>query len=212
MVYTFFKRSLDIVGAVFGIIIFSPILVLTSIAIKMTSDGPVLVEVSTRVGQDGKIFRMYKFRSMIKDAHDLIRKDPVFKKIFDEYKKNSFKLKNDPRITPLGRFLRKTSIDELPQLFNVLKGEMSLVGPRAFYPDELEVQKKEFPVCKDLIGEALLVKPGITGLWQVSGRSKIGFDKRIEMDAKYAKSKSISMDLFILLKTPLVVIKGEGVH
>jgi len=211
MLYHFLKRLIDIFGASLGLIIFSPIMIAAAIAIKLTSDGPVLVEYSDRVGKRGKTFRMYKFRSMIKDSHHLLRTDPRFKKLFEEYKKGDFKLKKDPRITSVGSILRKTSIDELPQLFNVLKNEMSLVGPRAYYFDELEEQKRKFPDCKDLIEQALEAKPGITGLWQVSGRSKIGFRERIKLDAYYANSKSLFLDFKILLKTPFAVWRGEGI-
>jgi undecaprenyl-phosphate galactose phosphotransferase len=146
---------------------------------------------------------------MIANSHKLIRTDPKFKKLFEEYKKN-YKLDNDPRVTTIGKFLRKTSIDEFPQFFNVLKGEMSIVGPRAYYPDELEEQKKKFPGCEKLINEALKAKPGITGLWQVSGRSRLGFEKRIALDARYANARSLLLDLKIILKTPFAVINGEG--
>ncbi len=212
MVYDLIKRILDLVGAVLLLIVLSPLIILAAFLVKFTSDGPLLVEQSNRVGKNSKFFRMYKFRSMIKDSHKLIRTDPKYKKLLDEYKSNSFKLKSDPRVTSIGGFLRRFSIDELPQLFNVIKGDMSLIGPRALYPDELFEQKKKFPKCGSLIAQALSVRPGMTGLWQVSGRSKVGFEKRIEMDANYAKSKSLLLDLTILLKTPWAVAAGEGVN
>jgi lipopolysaccharide/colanic/teichoic acid biosynthesis glycosyltransferase len=149
---------------------------------------------------------------MVRDAHKLLRTDPKLKEFYDEYKKNSFKLEKDPRVTKVGELLRKMSIDELPQFFNVLKGQMSLVGPRAYYPDELEENKRKYPKTLPFIEESLKVKPGITGLWQVSGRSKIGFEKRIVMDANYASKNSIWLDLKILLKTPFVVLKRDGVY
>lgn len=164
------------------------------------------------MGKNNKIFRMYKFRTMVAGAHKLIRTDPKMKEVFEEYKKSSFKLKKDPRVTQLGKFLRKSSLDELPQFLNVLKSEMSLVGPRAFYPDELTENKKRYPQTLPDIEEALKVKPGITGLWQVSGRSKIGFTRRIKMDAHYARFHSLTLDLKILLKTPFVVLKRDGVY
>ncbi len=212
MVYDFLKRFLDLLGALFFLVILSPILILTVIAVRVTSKGPIFVEQSNRVGKKSRFFRMYKFRSMIKNSHKLIRTDPKYKKLLDEYKNNSFKLKSDPRITSIGGFLRRFSIDELPQLFNVIKGDMSLIGPRALYPDELFEQKKKFPNFESLINQALSVRPGMTGLWQVSGRSKIGFEKRIELDSHYAKSKSLFLDLVILLKTPWAVFVGEGVN
>ena len=211
MAYRFTKRVVDIVGSIFGLVVFSPLFLICALAIKLTSRGPVLVEHSDRVGQGGKIFRMYKFRSMIKDAHILIRTDPKLKKLYEQYRRNSFKLDNDPRVTSVGRFLRRTSLDELPQFLNVLKGDMSLVGPRAYYPDEIAEQRKIYPQCRSDIETTLSVKPGMTGLWQVSGRSDIGFEKRIDLDASYARAGSILLDLKIILKTPSAVLKGEAV-
>lgn len=147
---------------------------------------------------------------MIVHAHTLIRNDPKFKKLYYQYKKTNYKLLKDPRITPVGRFIRKHSIDEMPQLFNVLVGEMSLVGPRPYHVDELEEQQKKYPGIEKYVKEALTVKPGITGFWQVSGRSQVNFDKRIEMDAYYARKKSIFFDILIILKTPFVMISGVG--
>jgi len=147
---------------------------------------------------------------MIVDAHKLLRTDPRFKKLYREYKKSSYKLFEDPRITLVGKFIRKHSIDEIPQLLNVLKGEMSIVGPRPYYPDELREQQKQYPHTKELVNEVLSVKPGITGFWQVSGRSAVNFDKRIEMDAYYARKRSILLDILILLKTPWIMISGKG--
>lgn len=210
MVYDFVKRVLDIIGALTGLIVFSPIFVLIPLLIKLTSEGPVFVENSDRVGKDEAIFRMLKFRTMVKNSHLLIRTDPKYRELLTMYKDNSFKLSNDPRVTPLGKILRRTSIDELPQFLNVLLGKMSLVGPRAYYPDELASQRKKFPHCREFVRQSLTVKPGMTGLWQVSGRSEIGFERRIEMDAAYARSKSILVDLSILLRTPIAVVKGEG--
>lgn len=212
MFYDLLKRILDVGGAILFLGILSPVIILAAILVKITSDGPLLVEHSDRIGENNKLFRMYKFRSMIKNSHQLIRNDPKFKKLLEEYKSNSFKLGKDPRITAVGTFLRRFSIDELPQLFNVLKGDMSLIGPRAYYRDELDEQKKRYPFCKENISVALSVKPGMTGLWQVSGRSKIGFEKRVELDSNYAKSKSLVLDLVILLKTPWAVFAGEGVN
>ncbi len=211
MAYDFLKRSLDLIGASFFLILLSPVILVAALLIKLTSAGPILVEQSDRIGKNAKLFRMYKFRSMIRNSHELIRTDPKFKKLLESYKDNSFKLEKDPRVTPLGRFLRRLSIDELPQLVNVIKGEMSLIGPRAYYPDELEEQKKKYPECSEMIAEALKARPGMTGLWQVSGRSRVGFEKRIELDSNYAKSKSLILDLGILLKTPYAIFAGEGV-
>lgn len=209
-IYHLFKRLVDIVGSITLLLIFSPIIIATAIAIKLTSEGPVFADTPKRVGKSGKLFYPYKFRSMIVNAHYLIRTDPKFKKLYEQYKKSNYKLNVDPRWTSIGGFIRKHSIDEIPQLINVLKGEMSIVGPRPYYPDELEEQQSNFPQTKDLVREVLTVKPGITGFWQVSGRSEVNFDKRIEMDAYYARKRSILFDLLILLKTPWAMIGGKG--
>lgn len=210
MFYNITKRLLDIVGALVAIVVFLPVAIVTAIAIEIESPGPLLADTPKRVGKDGQQFRLLKFRSMIPNAHNLLHTDPKFKKLLEEYKKSSYKLHNDPRVTKVGKFIRKHSIDEIPQFINVLKGEMSLVGPRAYYPFELEEQQKKYPVTKDLVKEVLKVKPGITGQWQVSGRSEINFDKRIIMDAMYARKKSILYDILIILKTPWAMISGQG--
>lgn len=211
MQYSDLKRLMDIVYAIILGIIFGPICLLTAIAIKLeTPEGPVFADIPNRVGKDGKLFRLYKFRSMIPDAHVLLKTDPQFKKLYEEYKKSSFKLYVDPRVTKVGKIIRKFSIDEVPQIFNILKGEMSLIGPRPYFADELEDQQKKYPHTKQLVKMALSVRPGITGQWQVSGRSEINFDKRIDMDAHYAENMNLWYDLKILLKTPFVMLSGKG--
>jgi len=210
MMFNFFKRAIDIFLSSLLLLIFSPVIIISAVAIKLTSKGPILADTPKRVGREGKLFYPYKFRSMIANAHNLLRTDPKFKDLYEEYKKGSYKLHNDPRWTPIGGFIRKHSIDEIPQLANVLRGEMSIVGPRPYYPDELEKQQTIYPQTKDLVKEVLTVKPGITGYWQVTGRSEVNFDKRIEMDAYYAKKKSIFLDILILLKTPWAMISGKG--
>src|SRR5437879_3592696 len=134
MLYDFIKRIIDIIGAVISLVLLLPFLVLVSLAIKLNSPGPVMADTPMRVGRNGKLFRMYKFRSMYKNAIEILEKNP---ELMELYKQNSYKLINDPRITMIGKFIRKFSIDELPQLLNIIKGEMSLVGPRAYYPFEL---------------------------------------------------------------------------
>jgi lipopolysaccharide/colanic/teichoic acid biosynthesis glycosyltransferase len=208
--YDFSKRLIDICFSIVLFIIFSPVFILVAISIKLESDGTVLADTPERVGKEGKRFKMYKFRSMVKNAHNILREDPQYKNLYDQYKKGSYKLKDDPRITKVGRFIRKYSLDELPQFINVLKGEMSVVGPRAYYPDELENQQKKYPHTKGAVKIVLSVKPGITGYWQVTGRSQINFDKRIQMDANYAKKRFILYDLLIILKTPYAMISGRG--
>jgi lipopolysaccharide/colanic/teichoic acid biosynthesis glycosyltransferase len=189
-------------------------MLLAALIIKITSPGPALVERSNahmmRIGKGGKIFRLYKFRSMPVNADYLLTKDPRFKKLYNEYKRSSFKLQDDPRVTRFGKFIRKYSIDEMPQLFNVLKGEMSRVGPRPYQADEIEEHQRRYPGTHKFVVETQTVKPGITGFWQVTGRSNINFDKRIEMDANYARKKSILMDIVIILKTPIAMISGVG--
>jgi len=210
MYKTYIKRGCDIIASFLLLIIFLPLCFVVAIAIKLDSKGPVFADVPERVGQDGKTFKMYKFRSMIQNAHLLLRTDKRFKQLYEEYKKGSYKLRNDPRITKVGKFIRKHSLDEIPQFLNVLMGEMSIVGPRAYYPDELENQQKEHPRTKEFVQAALSVKPGITGLWQVSGRSEVNFDKRIAIDAKYAYDVSLVQDLFIIIKTPIIMVTGRG--
>ena len=208
--YELAKRLMDIVCSSILIVIFSPVILVVSVAIKLDSEGPILADTPERVGKKGQLFKMYKFRSMIENAHEILRESPKFTKLYDRYKKNSFKLKDDPRITKVGHFIRKHSLDEVPQLFNILKGDMSLVGPRAYYPDELREQQVKYPQTKEAVSVVLSIKPGLTGYWQVSGRSEINFDKRIEMDATYVRKRSIIYDLWIILKTPWAMISGQG--
>lgn len=204
------KRLMDIISSLMLIIIFSPLILLIAIAIKLDSKGPVLADTPQRVGRNGKLFKMYKFRSMVENAHEILRENPKYSNLYNVYKKGSYKLKNDPRITKVGRFIRKHSLDEIPQAINILKGEMSLVGPRAYYPDELRNQQKKYPHTINSVKVVLSVKPGVTGFWQVSGRSEINFDKRIEMDAAYVRKRSILYDLWIIAKTPWAMITGRG--
>lgn len=210
IVYEWAKRTLDIAFAVLLLIIFSPIILVVILAIKLSSSGPILADTPQRVGKNGKLFKMYKFRSMVQNAHEILRENPDFAKLFETYKKGSYKLKNDPRVTSVGRIIRKYSLDEVPQLVNILRGDMSLVGPRAYYPDELREQQKKYPATKEAVKVVLSVKPGLTGFWQVSGRSQINFDKRIAMDADYVHKRSILYDLLIILKTPWAMISGKG--
>ncbi|MDO8269277.1 MAG: sugar transferase [Candidatus Levybacteria bacterium] len=210
MLYDASKRLLDILISVVALIVFSPIIAVTAIAIKVNSKGPLLADTPPRIGEGGRSFRMYKFRSMVANAHEILVKDPEYKELLNEYKKGGYKLKDDPRITSVGRFIRKYSFDEIPQFLNVLKGEMSVVGPRAYYPDELRDQQKKYPYTKDAVKVVLSVKPGITGVWQVTGRSQINFDKRIQLDAQYAKRRSIVYDMYIIIKTPIAMFSGKG--
>ncbi|MEK7092657.1 MAG: sugar transferase [Patescibacteria group bacterium] len=204
------KRIMDFIFSSFLIILFSPIIFFVAILIKLNSKGPIFADTPERVGKNGTLFKMYKFRSMIQNAHEMLRENPKYSQLFQEYKKGSYKLRDDPRITSVGHFIRKHSLDEVPQLLNVLRGEMSLVGPRAYYPDELRDQQKKYPNTRDSVKVVLSVKPGITGFWQVYGRSEINFDKRIQMDADYVKKRSVLYDLSIIFKTPWAMISGKG--
>lgn len=208
--YEIVKRAIDIVFSLFLLILFFPIIIAVAITIKLDSPGPTFADTPERVGKNGKHFKMYKFRSMIQNAHELLRQNPDFELLYNKYKKGSYKLKDDPRITKVGQFIRKHSLDEVPQLFNILKGDMSLVGPRAYYPDELRDQQKKYPETRDSVKMVLSIKPGLTGLWQVSGRSEINFDKRIQMDAEYVRKRSILYDLYIIAKSPWAMISGKG--
>lgn len=210
--YEVSKRLLDIAFAIILLVFFFPIIIVVAIAIKLDTPGPVFADTPARVGRNGKLFKMYKFRSMIKNAHELLRENPEFAKLFHDYKMGSYKLVNDPRVTKVGRFIRKHSFDEIPQLINILLGDMSLVGPRAYYPDELKEQQQKYPDTKDAVKVVLSVRPGLTGYWQVSGRSEINFDKRIQMDAEYVHKRSILYDIKIIAKTPWAMVSGKGAH
>mgnify|MGYP003393150440 CR=1 FL=1 len=210
MLHDTIKRLLDIALSIILLIFFFPIIIVTALAIKFDSLGPIFADTPPRMGKSGKSFRMYKFRSMVANAHDILVKDPQYKGLLDKYKKGGYKLKDDPRITPVGRFIRKYSLDEIPQFLNVLKGDMSIVGPRAYYPDELRDQQKKYPHTKNAVKIVLSTKPGITGIWQVSGRSQINFDKRIQLDAMYAKKRSIPYDIYLIFRTPFAMLSGKG--
>lgn len=214
MLYDFLKRTIDIIGSLFALLIFLPVIVVFAILIELTSRGSIFYS-PERVGKDGKLFAMLKFRSMymykikgkMVHAQKYLQTNP---NLMRAYQKNSYKLQNDPRITPIGKILRRLSIDELPQLVNVAKGDMSLVGPRAYQKDELNYQQRIYPQTKKYVKIILKTRPGASGPWQVSGRSFINFDKRVEMDANYVKKRSIPYDLWIIVKTPFAMITGTG--
>ncbi|OGD85943.1 hypothetical protein A3B51_02675 [Candidatus Curtissbacteria bacterium RIFCSPLOWO2_01_FULL_41_18] len=214
MLYDFLKRTIDITGSLFALLIFLPVIIVFAILIKLTSHGPIFYS-PERVGKEGKLFGMLKFRSMymykikgrMVHAQKYLETNP---KLMRAYQKNSYKLQNDPRITPIGKILRRLSIDELPQLVNVAKGDMSLVGPRAYQKDELNYQQRIYPQTKKYVKIIFRARPGASGPWQVSGRSFINFDKRVEMDAQYVKKRSILYDLWIIIKTPFAMITGTG--
>ncbi|RQW85657.1 MAG: sugar transferase [Geobacter sp.] len=210
----FIKRAIDLVGSSLAILVLLPVFCFISILILTTSKGPVLFR-QERLGQFGKKFIFLKFRSMQVDSDDAIHREYI-KKLITENKaceessdclqKPVYKIRNDPRITPIGAFLRKTSLDELPQLLNVFRGEMSLVGPRPAIPYEFE----NYDIWHRY--RLLQVKPGITGLWQVTGRSSTTFDEMVRLDLKYIHEWSLWLDVKILLLTPWAVIKGKGAY
>lgn len=193
-----FKRAIDIAGASVALVLLSPVLVTTALAIKLTSRGPVFY-VSDRVGKEGEVFRFLKFRTMHVEA------DRAKGELIDlnEVDGPVFKIKDDPRITRLGRLLRRSSIDELPQLFHVLSGRMSLVGPRPPIPEEVE-QYSDYEMGR------LSVKPGLTCLWQVNGRSTLDFDTWVKLDLEYINTWTIPTDLLILVRTVPAVLSGRG--
>lgn len=197
------KRLFDIIASIAIIILLSPVLLYISRQVK--KDGGPAIYGHERIGKDGKPFKCLKFRSMVTNSKDvlneLLQNDPEAKREWD----TTFKLKNDPRITKIGAVLRRTSLDELPQLFNVLKGEMSLVGPRPIITAELERYNEE-------VDYYLLSKPGMTGLWQVSGRSDVDYETRVYLDAWYVKNWSMWNDIAILFKTVGVVLKKDGAY
>ena len=207
----FLKRGIDLAGAFLLIVLLSPLMLVTALAIAATSPGPVIYR-QIRLGKRGVPFVFYKFRSMVTDADDQIHRDYVQNLIngkhheFNQGKADAplYKLKADPRITRVGAIIRSTSIDELPQLFNVLNGDMSLVGPRPPLPYEAEKYQSWH------VRRILEIRPGITGLWQVEGRSKTSFDDMVRLDLRYIRSCSPWLDLKILLKTVLVVLKRDG--
>jgi exopolysaccharide biosynthesis polyprenyl glycosylphosphotransferase len=199
------KRSIDFLCAGLGCLLLSPLLVVTAILIRLDSSGPIFFR-QERMGLGGRVFRIWKFRTMCTDAELRLSKLEELNESADGL---LFKMKTDPRVTKLGHFLRRTSIDELPQLFNVLQGQMSLIGPRP-------LQLRDWKLILEAIGEPakhrLAVLPGITGLWQVSGRSDLGFDQMLQLDNEYINNWSLLRDLLILMKTVIIVLAKKGAY
>ena len=198
--YNIIKRLIDIVASACGLVVLSPILLIVSILIKIESKGPIIFA-QERVGKDLKTFKMYKFRSMVNDAEEL--KEKLMK--YNQMSGPMFKMDNDPRVTKIGKFIRKTSIDELPQLINVIKGDMSLVGPRPSLPKEV----KEF---EPWMKKRFQVKPGLTCYWQVSGRNNIDFEDWMKLDIKYIEDKSILLDIKLIVKTAFLLFGDKNAH
>ena len=196
--YEICKRGIDIIGAGSGLLLLSPVIVVVACAVKFTSKGPIFFS-QKRVGKNGKIFDMYKFRSMVVNAEEL--KEKLAHQ--NEMSGPMFKMKDDPRVTKIGKFIRKTSIDELPQLWNVLKGDMSLVGPRPSLPKEVAQFEK-------WMYKRLSVKPGLTCFWQVSGRNNIDFEDWMKLDIKYVDERNIWIDIKLIFKTVLVLFGDKN--
>ena len=193
-VYLFFKRAMDIVGSLCGLIILSPVFLIVGVLIKLEDPKGKVFFSQERNGINGKTFNMYKFRSMVHNAEELL--DQLQEQ--NEQSGPVFKIKDDPRITKVGKFIRKTSIDELPQLLNILRGDMSIVGPRPPIPREVE-QYTTYQM------QRLLVKPGLTCYWQVGGRNEIGFDEWVELDIKYIEERNLWIDIKLIFKTVFVL-------
>ena len=198
--YEFTKRFIDIIDSLIGLVVLSPIFIIIAIIIKITSKGSVLFS-QKRVGKYGVEFDMYKFRSMVVNAEEL-KQDLVSK---NEMSEPMFKMKCDPRVTRIGKFIRKTSIDELPQLWNVLKGEMSLVGPRPSLPQEV----MHF---QNWMYKRLSVKPGLTCYWQVSGRNNIDYEDWMKLDVKYIEERNTFIDIKLIFKTIIVLFKNTNAY
>ncbi len=203
-IYYKYKRYLDLLLLFFVSIISLPLFLIIFLIIKLTSRGSLFYK-HKRVGQNDKPFYLYKFRTMMDGAEkllpEILKNDAQAREEFE----NGYKLKNDPRVTPIGKILRKTSLDELPQLINIFKGEMSFVGPRPIVEEEKVKYGEYLPLL-------LKEKPGLTGLWQVSGRNNLSYEERVALDMEYIRKKSLRLDIKIILKTILVLFSGNGAY
>lgn len=199
IIYLFFKRAMDIVGSAIGLILLLPLFILVALAIKVEDPKGKVFFAQKRCGKNNKPFQMYKFRSMVSNAEELLEE------LMEQNEMDGpvFKIKEDPRITRVGKFIRKTSIDELPQLFNILIGDMSIVGPRPAIPHEVAEYN-------DYQKQRLLVKPGLTCIWQVSGRNSIGFDEWVDMDLEYIEKRNLWMDIKLIFKTVRVLFGDDN--
>lgn len=206
-IYKIIKRIVDIIGALVGCLILLPLTLSIWIANLIAKDNGPIFYVHRRIGKNGKEFNMYKFRTMCNKAHDMVKDEETMKRHFTEEQikewKENYKIDDDPRITKIGKFLRKTSIDEMPQVINILKGELSIIGPRPVTEEELEKygnDKERF----------LSVTPGLTGYWAANGRSDTDYNKRMKMELYYVENMSLKLDIEIFLKTIITVLKREG--
>ena len=205
MTYDQQKRILDIIVAFGLLVIFFPFWIVIPILIFLNSGTPIIFR-HRRVGKNGNPFMIYKFRSMVPNAQKMLQEK--YPHLLKKFKAGDWKIeaKKDPRITKLGRFMRAFTIDEFPQIFNVLRGEMSMVGPRAYVQEELDEQMEKYPETKKYLKDILAVKPGITGIWQTSGRNEIPFAQRAQIDGRYAHRQSIWQDIIIMFKTPKAML------
>lgn len=210
MLYRISKRFLDLFVAILVWIIASPLMFLLSLLIKLSSKGPVFVPENIRLS-NFKPFFMYKFRTMhVRADEEILEKYPELKDVLNN-ENHKIPIEMDPRVTKFGRFLRKTNLDELPQVINIIMGNMSLVGPRPYMKKEVEgILRGDDPIAKDNIFQIQKIKPGVTGLWQISGRNTLKFTQRLELDAIYVRNRNMWLDLKILLKTPGILITGKG--
>lgn len=206
-VYRIIKRMIDIIGALIGCVVLVPLTIIIWLANIITKDNGPVFYAHKRIGKSGKEFNMYKFRTMCNNAQDMVKDEDSMKRFFtdeqiEEWKEN-YKIEDDPRITKIGKFLRKTSLDEIPQVINILKGELSIIGPRPVIGEELEkyAEDKE---------KLLSVTPGLTGYWAANGRSDTSYEERMQMELYYADNISFKLDLKIFFKTILTVLKREG--
>ena len=203
LIYSIIKRFIDIIVGILGILILLPVTIIIKMASVLNKDYAPIFYSHTRIGKNGKEFKLYKFRSMVPNADEVLMEMLKDKKIADEYHKNK-KLKNDPRITKVGKIIRKTSLDEIPQFINILKGEMSLVGNRPYLPREKEDMGKYY-------NDIVKTKPGITGYWQVSGRSELSFEERLDLDLEYYRDVAgVVSELGLVVKTVEKTLKREG--
>lgn len=206
-IYMFFKRIIDIIGALVGCLALLPLTLCIWIANIIAKDNGPVFYAHKRIGKNGKEFKMYKFRTMCNNAHEMVKDEESMKRYFtdeqiEEWKEN-FKIEDDPRITKVGKFLRKTSLDEVPQVINILKGELSIIGPRPVIGEELEKYEEN----KD---KFLSVTPGLTGYWAANGRSDISYEERMKMELYYVDNVSLKLDVQIFFKTIISVLKREG--
>jgi len=207
MLYRIVKRITDLILSTFFWILTSPLMLVIAILIKVSDGGEIFVSTPVRYGLEGKSFFMYKFRTMVPNAHSIAMNDSKLK----EELLSNHKINGDSRVTRIGRILRNTDLDELPQLINIMLGQMSMVGPRPYYSEEIEKHLSVYPNDEKYIKEVMSIKPGLTGIWQVSGRNEISFKDRLKIESEYALNPSILTDTYIMLMTPWVVISRKGV-